>query len=377
MRMADRKQTSKERPAPRDRYRVGTLEKGLTILEALDKNAGALSIQEVAAATGIQRAAVFRLLCTLEARGYVARLENKRYRLTSRRRRIRLGYMAPFTGTAYRGELLDGLRRAAAAGNADLLELDNPEDDAEAALANVQRLIDARVDMALMFQPFERIGHMAADRFFGASIPFITIEVPIQGGVYFGANNFRAGRLAGQALGRFARMKWKGQFDRLVLLESSSVSTNVQARLAGVVVGLGEETGAVEESHVVHLDGQIHEESGRRAMAELLAHTKPKARLLISCFNDNTAMGALEAVRAAGREPYVAIVGQNGTESRRELRNPESCLIASVAFFPERYGEKLVALALSLVNHEHVPPAVYSEHVVLDHRNVNRYYAAG
>ncbi len=266
------------------------------------------------------------------------------------------------------------MHSAVGAADVDLVEFDNAEDDAETAQRNVEKLIDARVDLTLMFQPIERIGHLAADRFFHASIPFITIEIPIQGGVYFGANNFRAGRLAGQTLGRFARDKWQGRFDRLLLLESSSASTNVQARLAGVVVGLEEKLGTVEDSRVVHLDGHLHEASGCRAVSEELSRTPQGSRLLISCFNDNTAMGALAAVRAAGREPDVAIVGQNGVESRLELRKAASGLIASVAFFPERYGERLVNLALAIVSHERVPPAVYTEHVVLDHRSISRYY---
>jgi len=93
--------------------------------------------------------------------------------------------------------------------------------------------------------------------------------------------------------------------------------------VAGVVVGLGERP---ERWRVprVHLDGQLHEESGRRAMAELLAHTRPKARLLILLLQRQTLPWELWAVRAAGREPYVAIVGQNGwrppgAEQPREL----------------------------------------------------------
>jgi len=149
---------------------------------------------------------VFRLLCTLEGRGYVARLENKRYRLTSRRRRIRLGYTAPCTGTAYRGELLAGLRRAAAAGNADLLELDNRKTtpkppwrtcSGSSTAASIWLSCPA-------FRAHRPHGRRQVLRRLDSLHP---IEVPIQGGVYFGANNFRAGRLAGQALGRFARMK--------------------------------------------------------------------------------------------------------------------------------------------------------------------------
>ncbi len=80
-------------------------------------------------------------------------------------------------------------------------------------------------------------------------------------------------------------------------------------------------------------------------------------------------------MRAAGREPYVAIVGQTGG-GRRELSNPESCLDRFRSLLPGALRREARSPGPSLVNHEHVPPAVYSEHVVLDHRNVGRYYAS-
>jgi len=97
--------------------------------------------------------------------------------------------------------------------------------------------------------------------------------------------------------------------------------------------------------------------------------------MLISGFNDLTALGALQALRADDREQDAAIVGHNAAEGRDEIRNPASRLIASIAYFPERYGEKLIRLALSLLSGEQVPPAVYTEHVILDRHNIDKYYS--
>src|ERR1039457_574192 len=72
----------------RRRYSVGTLQKGLSVLEELEKTARAMNIAELADATGVQRSAVFRLLCTLEERGYVERLKDKRYRSLLVHRRV-------------------------------------------------------------------------------------------------------------------------------------------------------------------------------------------------------------------------------------------------------------------------------------------------
>src|SRR5581483_2976698 len=111
------------------------------------------------------------------------------------------------------------LRTAADRAGMELMLFDNPEDDVAAAMENTERLVAAGVDVVILFQPAESLGHIIADRLFHAQIPFITVERPIQGGIYYGANNYQAGKMAGVALGRFAKNVWKSRFDRVVLLE--------------------------------------------------------------------------------------------------------------------------------------------------------------
>jgi ribose transport system substrate-binding protein len=354
---------------------AGTLDKGLTVLEAVEKAAHPVTIRELAENTGIQRLAVYRLLSTLEERGYVRRSGDKRYRATSRRRRILLGYAAPLAGNTFREDMAASINRAAQLAGVDVMLLDNAPEDAVQLMRNAETLIGARVDVAMFFQPVESLGHMIADRLSSAGVPFITVERPIQGGVYFGANNYQAGKLAGQALGAYARDNWDGRFDRVVLIEGAWTSTNVHARLAGVLVGLRDVLGAVNERDVIHLHGNANRDLSRIAMAELLSKVGADKRLLVSGFNDISAIGALDAVREAGRDGTVAIVGHNAMhEGRTEIRKPGSPFIASVAYFPERYGDKLVKLACAISDGEAVPPAAYTDHVVIDRTNVDQLY---
>lgn len=359
-----------------DKQHAGTtLDKGLSVLEAVEGSGHSVTIQEVAAVTGIQRLAVYRLLQTLEERGYVRRSEDKRYRPTTRRRRILVGYFGPLSGNQFRLEVTRSIQQAGKDAGVDLLMLDNVEDDSAAAMKHAQAMLSARVDVAIFFQPIESIGYMVADVLFGAGVPFITVERPIQGGVYFGANNYQAGKMAGQTLGRYAREHWHGLFDRVVLVEGPQTKTNVHARMTGVLVGLREMLGELEGSQVLHLDGHAHQDSSREAMRALLQQLDPGARLLVSGFNDLSAYGAMEAVREAGRETDVAIVGHNAAqEGRAGIRRKGSCFLASVAFFPEGYGQKLIKLACSMGNGEAVPPAVYTEHLVLHAGNIDQIY---
>jgi len=357
------------------RYLVGTLDKGLEVLEQLERAGRPLNIQQITDASGVQRGAVYRLLYTLARRGYVIRLPNKKYAPVMRRRQVTFGYMAPLTGSAYRSELVVGLRSAAELRHVGLQILDNLEDDVDVSLRNAQSLIDSRIDLAIMFEPVGYVGHVVANRFLLAEIPLVAVDTPVPGALYFGSNNFQAGELAGRALGEFCLERWEGRYDLLILIESSRAGAGAQARVTGVLEGLRECVGEVATSRVVHLDGRAHTAESRNALSDLLRQLPAEARLLISCFNDLAVLGALQALRKAGRVADVAVVGQSaGVETRAELRDPESPLVAAIGYFPERYGEKLISLGLSVVNQERVPPSCYTEHVVLTHVNIGQYY---
>jgi ABC-type sugar transport system substrate-binding protein len=43
---------------------------------------------------------------------------------------------------------------------------------------------------------------------------------------------------------------------------------------------------------------------------------------------------------------------------------------------PEKYGEKLIELALKILHGESVPPAVYMSHVFVSEDNIDHYYTA-
>jgi ribose transport system substrate-binding protein len=57
------------------------------------------------------------------------------------------------------------------------------------------------------------------------------------------------------------------------------------------------------------------------------------------------------------------------------MRKPNSRLIGSVAYFPERYGEQLIPLAIDiLARRTSVPNAVFIKHQLLTADNMNQHY---
>jgi ribose transport system substrate-binding protein len=97
--------------------------------------------------------------------------------------------------------------------------------------------------------------------------------------------------------------------------------------------------------------------------------------VLVGAANDPSALGAARAFQEAGRASTCAIVGQNAeSDARAELREPRTPLVASVGYFPEKYGDGLIRLALDILGKRPVPPAVFVRHHIITPENVDHYY---
>jgi ribose transport system substrate-binding protein len=129
------------------------------------------------------------------------------------------------------------------------------------------------------------------------------------------------------------------------------------------------------DAKVSVLDGNWRRPVSREAVRCHLKTSTAK-KILVSTINDPSAIGALEAFKDAGRLQHCAIVGQNcSIEARLEMQRPHSRLLGSVAYFPERYGEQLIALALDILTQRiSVPRAVFIKHQLLTPSNVKQHY---
>lgn len=267
-----------------------------------------------------------------------------------------------------------GLERAVkGASNVDLVVADNALSP-ERALHIADRLIRRKVDLAIEYQIDYKTGNLIMDKFKQADIPVIAVDIPMVGATFFGVDNYRAGHMAGIALGEWLRDQWDGRFDALIVLEESRAGSLPEARIQGQLDGLDAVVGGVPEVKVLHLEsGNTSSFSEAQVMKAL--ENACDGRIAIICFNDDAAIGALRAARRLEREEDVVIVGQGADRRvREELRRPETRIIGSTAYRPECYGEKLLELALKVLNGESVPPAVYVDHVFITPENVEQYY---
>src|SRR5947207_2338790 len=104
------------------RYFVAAAAKALEVLESFDSLEEELSIMEVARRVGLTYSSTFRLLYTLEKRGYVMRRQGSRkYSRTPLRKRFRIGYAAADNHMRFSDEVSRSLVVAARNHGIDML----------------------------------------------------------------------------------------------------------------------------------------------------------------------------------------------------------------------------------------------------------------
>ncbi len=264
-------------------------------------------------------------------------------------------------------------RAAQSLGNVELVLADNASDP-QMALQNGKRMLEANLDLMIEYQQDERTNYMLMDMFRASGTPVIAIDIPMPGAVYFGADNYRAGRMAGEASATWIQKHWGGKLDKIVCLEQRESGSIPAARIQGTLVTLRNVI-SIKDSDVIFCDTHGTLDESRAAATSALRNIPWGKKVLFIGINANSAIGALEAAEVLGRQVCTAVVSQNASRRvRSELRRNNPMLIGAVDYFPEAYGDRIMQLAASLLAERHVPPATYTDHALMTHANVQRFY---
>ncbi len=362
----------------RNRYTIQAVARALTVLRCFDSPRQVLALKDVVQRTGFSKPFCFRALQTLCECGLLQKVAPNAYRRVDefwRGPRTRIGYASIGDRTSFAREVDRSVALAAERHGVQLISLDNGYDP-QRALKNADYLVREQVDLVIEFQTHAAVAPQIAAKYLAARIPFIAVDVPHPGGVYFGADNYNAGRLAGRYLGKWILHYWNGELDQLLLLEIRRAGQLAQMRLQGVIDGLREMLRGRPWPAVMRLDGDGLFGTSLEVVRGYLRNLPSGARVAVAAANDASALGAVRALEEAGRAGECVVTGQNGEpDARLVLRERNTPLICTVAYFPEEYGPALIRLALDILAGRPVPPAAFVRHVLLTPANVDRIYA--
>ena len=343
-------------------YLIPVLTKALDILELLRAENQPMVLETIHRRTKISKTTVYRILKTLVHRGYVAQTADRQYRHVARPKKLRFGFGSQSAEMPFSVAVADSLRGAAVTVGVDLMVLDNRY-DAETAKDNAEMFIRESVDIIIEFQIDEHAAPVIADKIAEAKIPLIAVDIPHPHAVYFGVDNYRVGREAGELLAEFAINHWNGKMDWMIGLDIQEAGPLVQSRITGAFESVKVRLPNLPVESFVRIDGRGMRDKSYKAVLEFLNRHPKDKYILIAAANDTSALGAIAAVRELRREKNVAVVGQDCLDEMvAEMQRPGSPAIASISHEAGLYGPRLIDIGLALLRGEKVAPYNYVEH---------------
>ena len=356
---------------------AGSVAKTCKILHLLAQRKAPLRLTDIVRLTGINKATAYRILKCLVAYKMVGRTPRSEYVSvmpgTNGLPCVKIGYAAQTDEFAFSRAVSRSIETAAARAGIELIMMDNAYSPT-VALQNAEALTKQNIDILIEFQTDASIAGLISAKLQARHVPMIAIEIPHPNAVYFGINNIQAGLSAGRHLARWAVEQWQGKVDLLVLLGLPMAGSLPGSRLTGTLLGLREMMPDFDDSKVKTINGEGRHKHSFEAVRSLLQKTEAK-RILVSAINDPSALGALEAFRMCKREADCAVMGQNASsEAVEEMRSPSTRLVGSVGYFPEKYGEQVINLAIDIVQGRRTPSAVFVKHHLITPGNVQSYY---
>jgi ribose transport system substrate-binding protein len=263
----------------------------------------------------------------------------------------------------YAAEVRRSIERAAqAAAGIDLVLADNKL-DSQVALSVADHLIAEKVDLAIEYHIDYEVGDLIMAKFQDAGIPVIAVDIPMVGATFFGVDNYRSGHMAGVALGQWIKTHWQGQMDYLIAVERRRAGPLPAARIRGQIDGVESVLGDIPQAKLLDLDVSDMFDKAGEQVAALLTSLPDARRLAFVTFSDTLALAVVAAGRSLHRQSHMAVAGQGADhELREEMQRRDTPLIGATTFEPDKYGEKIIPLALKILRGEPAPPAVYIAH---------------
>jgi ribose transport system substrate-binding protein len=231
-------------------------------------------------------------------------------------------------------------------------------DNVDEQKALVEQVLKQHPDV-VVFIPVDDVAMAASVRKLNdADIPVVLASNPLPGQfvTYVGADDFDIGYREAHYL--FDKLGGKGQ---IVILEGTASAPTNRERLRGYKKALAEAPGI---KVLASVSGNYQQADGKRAMAQMLKDF-PEIDALLSA-NDSMAIGALDAMKEAGRS--MTVVGINGIlPAVKEIEAGH--ILATVDFNMFKIGCTATIAAVRYLHHEPMPDKVMLPADIIDKNN--------
>jgi len=295
---------------------------------------------------------------------------------TKTTKRLKIGFANINERSAFTKMVRNGIETEAKKRGWDIVSLDNASDGAT-AVRNADDLITQKIDYMIEFNVDGSVAPVIMEKLNAAKIPVIAVDIPHPGAIYFGADNVKAGTLGGEFAGDWINKNWKGQVDYVVLLAQAMSGATVAPRVHKFSDGLRNKGIKVNDKQIVVLDTSGDVARMQQMFSDfLMAHPDAK-HVAVASMNDLYANGAYSAAEIAGRTAEVVIVSQNAAKEFVDAlyaKDGKTNWIASIGFFPNRYGEWIFQILDKVVTGQKTEANYFIQHEAVSWDNIKKYY---
>ncbi len=246
--------------------------------------------------------------------------------------------------------------------------------DPQTILSNIDMFLMSDVDMIIDFNFNPEVGVTLVEKCNESDVPLLSIDCLYEGAYFFGVNNLKAGRTAGEYAAQIIKDKWGGELDYLVLEVNEAAGPEVKKRLEGIVEVIKEEKINVAEENIIWIDFNNDVAKAQSTAADFLTAHPDSDKIFFGVAHDPAAVGVLAAVETANRSDDCMIISHGGEDvGIQMLKEGENSYMGTVAYDPGKYGELLIPLAKQIMDGEEVPTENYSEQYIITRDNVDQF----
>ena len=252
-------------------------------------------------------------------------------------------------------EMEKGARAAAdSLGIQLIVQAPEREIDVEKQMQIVENLIERKVDVLLLVPSGSREIVPVVGKANAANIPVVTVDTRADAAAltaanahiatFIGSDNVEGGRIAGE----FVAQKLEGR-GKIAVLEGIPGHETGDSRLKGFREAIAKHAGI---TIVASQTANWERDQAFNVMQNIL-ESHPDIQAIFAC-NDVMALGAIEAIAAAGKTKTIAVVGFDAQDdARRAIR--EGRMAATIAQNPYEMGRLAVISASRILKGEAVP----------------------
>lgn len=284
----------------------------------------------------------------------------------------RIGFVMKTLNNPFFIRMEDGAKQAADQYNVELVvQAADREIDVERQMQIIENLIETQIDALCITPSGSREVVTAIAKANAANIPVLIVDTKVDEQTakdmnvnyltFIGSDNYQGGFLAGQYFGE----KYQDETE-LAILEGIPGHETHDSRLKGFMDGI---KNSPQLKVVTSQPANTERDQGFNVFQNIL-QTYPNVKALF-CTNDMMALGAVEAISAAGKEGEIAVIGFDAVEEARTAIR-EGRMEGSIAQSPDEMGRVAVESAVKFLKGETIPEVLPVKIELITQENVDR-----